>query len=58
MNMISTVQWLADVNQKVMLENGKSVPVILLANKVAIELIYVDQFFICDSFSRMVTPSP
>lgn len=27
-------QWLGDVNQKVMLENGNSVPVILLANKV------------------------
>ena len=29
------IQWLADVNQKVMLENGGSVPVILLANKVS-----------------------
>jgi hypothetical protein len=30
----SLLQWLADVNQKVMLENGGSVPVVLLANKV------------------------
>ena len=28
------VQWLADVNQKVMLENGDPVPVVMLANKV------------------------
>lgn len=27
-------QWLEDVNQKVMLENGSPVPIILLANKV------------------------
>ena len=33
-NSMYCVQWLADVNQKVMLENGSSVPVILLANKV------------------------
>ena len=31
------VQWLGDVNQKVMLENGSSVPVLLLANKVSDE---------------------
>jgi Ras-related protein Rab-32 len=30
----SVLKWLADVNQKVMLENGSSVPIILLANKV------------------------
>lgn len=29
----SVLKWLADVNQKVMLENGGSVPVVLLANK-------------------------
>ena len=28
------IQWLSDVNQKVMLENGEPVPVLLLANKV------------------------
>ena len=33
---LSLLQWLADVNEKVMLENGGSVPVILLANKVYI----------------------
>ena len=34
-----TVQWLGDVNQKVMLENGSSVPIILLANKVCGSLV-------------------
>lgn len=29
-----TLQWLGDVNQKVLLENGDPVPVLVLANKV------------------------
>jgi len=30
----SVLKWLADVTQKVMLENGDPVPILLLANKV------------------------
>ena len=30
------LQWLGDVNQKVLLENGEPVPVVVLANKVQI----------------------
>lgn len=31
---VSYLQWLGDVNQKVLLENGDPVPVLVLANKV------------------------
>ena len=31
------MQWLGDVNQKVLLENGDPVPVMVLANKVTIQ---------------------
>jgi len=32
--MVHVSQWLADITQKVMLENGEPVPIMLLANKV------------------------
>ena len=32
--MVTVLQWLTDITQKVMLENGEPVPVLLLANKV------------------------
>ena len=33
-DMVHVSQWLADITQKVMLENGEPVPIMLLANKV------------------------
>lgn len=48
----SVLKWLGDVNQKVVLENGDGVPVILLANKVDVETAsQVDQNQL-DSFCK------